>query len=101
MEDLTPDTWAGKAGLIDQEPNIQYLASLYWAFETLTTVGYGDFQPGTKLERVIYTFWPLVCIIVDSFLIANIITIVSKFDIRADNFEVSFIVSRIMECNLI
>ena len=30
-----------------------YIFSLYWIFTTLTTVGYGDYTPGTSAERLI------------------------------------------------
>ena len=88
MEDLNPDTWVGQSGLQDQPAKVQYIAALYWAFQTLTTVGYGDFTPGTEIERMIYTFWPAVCMFVDSYLVGSLISTLSKFDHRPEVFQV-------------
>ncbi len=35
-------SWIYKNGLQDESKGRQYLFSLYWAFATLTTIGYGD-----------------------------------------------------------
>jgi len=58
-EDLPPDerqswlfvndlTGEGEGNL--PTPYEQYVFSLYWVFETFTTVGYGDYTPGTTNE---------------------------------------------------
>ncbi len=39
--------WARTAGL-----GTRYLTSLYWAFTTASTVGYGDITPKTVKEKV-------------------------------------------------
>jgi len=37
------DTWVYNRGDFDMTRIRQYSNSMYWAFQTLTTVGYGDF----------------------------------------------------------
>ena len=43
FEDNLYDTWVGGRGKVDAKPIIQYFHAFYWAFQTVTTVGYGDF----------------------------------------------------------
>mmetsp|Transcript_5655 Transcript_5655/g.5165 ORF Transcript_5655/g.5165 Transcript_5655/m.5165 type:complete len:280 (+) Transcript_5655:859-1698(+) len=40
--DFPPETWASIRGIVDDSYPYQYLTSVYWAFQTITTVGYGD-----------------------------------------------------------
>ncbi len=42
LDDFNPDTWVVRFGFIDAGNGSLYLASIYWAFQTLLTVGYGD-----------------------------------------------------------
>lgn len=80
LDDFDPDTWVVKTELLDSEPFTQYVASYYWAFQTLTTVGYGDIPAFTTVERVISIVWMLIGIAFYSFAIGNLSSILANLD---------------------
>lgn len=45
------DRWIDIASVANEEYDTQYLVSLYWAFATIGTVGYGDIAPVNTYER--------------------------------------------------
>ena len=59
----------------------RYIASMYWAFTTMTTVGYGDISSVTRSERVIACFGMLVGGFVFSAVIGTIGDVVAKRDL--------------------
>ena len=63
------DSWAAKSGLEwgpDENPGEKYVASLYWAMMTLTTIGYGDIVATNVYERIYVIFSMMVCALVVS-----------------------------------
>ena len=50
LEGTGPDTWIVRSGYADDTDGTVYVASLYWAFTTMSTVGYGDISARTEKE---------------------------------------------------
>jgi hyperpolarization activated cyclic nucleotide-gated potassium channel 2 len=72
------DCWLRNSSLEDSEVSDQYIASLYWAFETMTTVGYGDIYPITNIEKIFTMFSMLVSCGVFAYVVGSIETIVKR-----------------------
>ena len=58
----------------------QYLAAMYWAFTTMTTVGYGDITPAGDMERIYAIFAMLMGVSFYSYIIASVSSMVSSID---------------------
>ena len=44
FKEFRDDTWVGSKGFFHVEASHLYLKSYYWALQTITSVGYGDFN---------------------------------------------------------
>ncbi|GLI64373.1 hypothetical protein VaNZ11_007619, partial [Volvox africanus] len=56
LDGLGPQTWVAAYGVQEADLATKYLTSLYWAFTTTATVGYGDITPKTDKEKIIAIF---------------------------------------------
>ncbi len=72
FNDFNPDCWVVKFGYQDKDAGMQYLAAIYWALQTLTTVGFGDIVSVSTAEKVITIFWMIFGIGFYSFTIGNL-----------------------------
>lgn len=52
-------TWYKVVGIAEDDRASQYATAFYWAFTTITTVGYGDITPTNDAERI----YAMVCMI--------------------------------------
>jgi hypothetical protein len=77
----TDDIWIVAKNIQDADPfDVQYLTALYWAFMTMTTVGYGDVFPYSSGEKL-YT---ILAMIISCGVFAYIMGSIASFARRGD-----------------
>lgn len=59
-----------------------YLAAVYWATTTLTTVGYGDIKAFNKYERIFSCLSMMIGIFLYSYIIGSLTNLLSNLDVR-------------------
>ena len=64
-----------------------YIDGAYWAFSTLTTVGYGDVTSFTNIERVVSVIVMLLGVSFYAFTISNLSSIMANLDSESNNFQ--------------
>ncbi len=67
-------------GLEDEPHGRKYVTSLYWAFTTMTTVGYGDVSPVTPTEMVYTMGSMLVGCIIFAYTVGSISSLVASYN---------------------
>ena len=82
LEGFGPDTWVVRIQMNDMDSAAIYLAAIYWAFSSLTTVGYGDIASQTDLERIVAIIWMCFGVAFYSFTIGNLTSLVSQIDTK-------------------
>jgi hypothetical protein len=78
FDDFSPQSWVWRYNYLDKSSADQYIASLYWAYTTLTTVGYGDITPGTDVEIIIALLWMVFGICFFSYTIGALAAMLSE-----------------------
>lgn len=82
LQNFSPDCWVTRMGYIDSDITEIYIISFYWTLTTITTVGYGDISSGTSIERIYNMFIMASGVIMYSFAIGSLSTIVSTIDAK-------------------
>ncbi len=75
---------SGTAG-IDSDPVLRYVKALYWAFTTLTTVGYGDIHAQTVSQMLYCCSVQLVGVGVFGFIVSNVASLLSRSDANREH----------------
>jgi hypothetical protein len=73
-----PITWVTAAGILDASSYEQYLTSLYWAFTTIATVGYGDITPIILEEKLFAMMTMIMSSGVFAYTVGSIGSLISK-----------------------
>jgi CRP-like cAMP-binding protein len=87
LEDFSPDSWVVRLGYIDSSNIELYIISFYWTLTTVTTVGYGDITAGTTIERVYNLFIMSFGVLLYSFAIGSLSSIVSTLDQKSEEMN--------------
>ena len=87
LEDMNPDSWVVRLGYIDISNMELYTISFYWTLTTVTTVGYGDISAGTTSERVFNLFIMSFGVLLYSFAIGSLSSIVSTMDQQNEEMD--------------
>jgi len=61
----------------------QYLAAIYWAFTTMTTVGYGDLLPENDTERLYCCLGMMVGAIIFGYVLSSMSTLVARMESKS------------------
>jgi hypothetical protein len=84
--DSDEKTFYNVYGLAELPERTQLTIVVYFAFTTLSTVGFGDFNPKSEEERIITTFILLIGVACFSYIMGQFIEILMNFQqVTADN----------------
>ena len=87
LQDMNPDSWIVRLGYVDISNMELYTISFYWTLTTVTTVGYGDISAGTTSERVFNLFIMSFGVLLYSFAIGSLSSIVSTMDQQNEEMD--------------
>ncbi|CAK56861.1 unnamed protein product (macronuclear) [Paramecium tetraurelia] len=79
VKEASQDNWLHYYGIYEEDWSARYINSLYWAYTTIYTVGYGDFSLRTSLERLFGIFFLIIATVV---LLLQIALVDKKAEIR-------------------
>lgn len=78
--DFGESTWVARREIEDESALFHYLSSVYWAFSTIATVGYGDIVAVNTFEKVLSIIWMMVGVFFYSFTIGTLTMVLGKID---------------------
>lgn len=81
------ESWLWRYNLVDAPVETQYTQSLYWAFVTVTTVGYGDITPTSNRERLFVVVCTFVGNMAFAFMVGKITALAYQVDATTNVFQ--------------
>ncbi|KAL7502499.1 hypothetical protein ACHAXN_000448, partial [Cyclotella atomus] len=95
------DGWVFRYGLILSPRDVQYVAAMYWAFSTLTTVGYGDISARTPQEQIYAMVMMLVGVSWYAYIVSSMSTIMSSFEAQSKAVRDKMLASSWYHCTCV
>lgn len=71
LRNFDSNTWVYQRGIGDMSTFDQWCQAMYWAFQTVTTVGYGDFGAYNGIEILITCVWMFAGVAIYSFVVGS------------------------------
>ena len=78
FNDYDVNTWVYNKGIVDKVGLQMYFQCMYWAFQTLTTVGYGDFGAYNAYEILITILWMAFGVIFYSMVVGTLTSVITE-----------------------
>ena len=78
--DFEDECWVAQEDLLDSSVGFQYTIAIYWALQTITTVGFGDITIITVRERMFAIVWMVVGVALYSYAIGTLTNVIERLD---------------------
>lgn len=79
--------WVRSAGLMESDWKTHYMISFYWAFQTVSSVGYGDITASDSFEILLSMIVIIVGTGFYSYAIGNFTSIITSVDVENQVYE--------------
>jgi len=79
--------WLKNENLLEKNFPTQYITAMYWAFTTMSAVGYGDIHPVTRREQTLGMFIILISSGIFAYTINRISSSVQSFNMAISQFR--------------
>lgn len=87
MNDFGADTWVVNVEILDESTVMKYSRSMYWAFQTLTTVGYGDFGAYNGWEIFLTLWWMFLGVSFYTVVVGSLTSMVTASDAEEEDLQ--------------
>jgi CRP-like cAMP-binding protein len=87
--EASEDNWMVAYGVDEATSSSKYLAALYWSFMTVTTIGYGDVQPKTDVERIIALIFMMLGASFYAYIVGSVCSVLNSLDQATNDFHMT------------